>query len=86
MLTTMTDGWDDDDVTCTPQELRDAARRLAGRCARTAPSRASLETFGRNAGLRPPGRRIPNNLEEIATLATWAEAHGTERMTLSVSF
>ncbi|MFN8536802.1 MAG: hypothetical protein U0232_04930 [Thermomicrobiales bacterium] len=86
MLTTMTDGWDDDDVTCNPAELRDAARRLAGQCARTAPSRASWRPSVATPSFVPLAGEFLNNLEEIATLATWAEAHGTERMTLSVSF
>lgn len=89
LLTTMTDGWEDDDVTwATPQELRDAAQRLARAVRENRPGVARLlDTFGRNAGgFVPLAEEFLNNLEEIATLAIWAEAHGTDRLTLSVSF
>jgi hypothetical protein len=89
LLTTMTDGWEDDDVTwATPQALREAALRLAQAVRENRPGVARiLEVYGRHAGgTTPLAEQFLTDLNEIAALATWAEAQGTDRMTLSVNF
>ena len=89
LLTTMTDGWEDDDVEwATPRELREAALRLAQAVREDRPGVALiLEVYGRNADdTTPISEQFLTDLTEIANLATWAEGQGTDRMTLSVGF
>jgi hypothetical protein len=89
LLTTMTDGWEDDDVEwATPQELRAAALRLGQAVRDNRPGIARiLETYGRHADdTTPIAEQFLTDLAEIAALATWAESYGTDRITLSVNF
>lgn len=89
LLTTLTDGWEDEDVDwATPSELREAAIRLAGAVRANRPGVARiLETYGRRAGdYAPVGEQFLADLEGIAALATWAEEQGADRLTLSVSY
>jgi hypothetical protein len=89
LLTVMTDGWDDDDVTwVTPQELRDAADRLR----RAVEDRAQgvgrvIAVYARNANPDEPViDQLLTDLADIATLARWAETQGASKMTLYVGW
>ena len=89
ILTEMTDGWDDDDVAwVTPQELRKAAQRLRHAVEQDHPgTRRLLAVYARHAHPgEPVAQQFLTDLADVEALSRWAEFHGTDRMTLQVTW
>lgn len=89
ILTYTTDGMEDDDVEwVSPQQLRDAARKLREAITNNSPEvKVILETYERNANaIDPIDQEFIQDLDNIIALANWAEAEGAERMTLEVNW
>jgi hypothetical protein len=89
ILTVKTDGWEDDDVTwVSPKELRDAAVRLREAVRAGSPEiRVILASYERNANrVAPVSEEFVRDLDDIETLARWAEAEGATKMTLAVNW
>lgn len=89
ILTVKTDGWDDEDVSwVTPQQLRDAAMRLREAVRAGLPEiRIILETYERNASrLDPIAKEFICDLNDIITMANWAEEEDATVMTLEVNW
>jgi hypothetical protein len=82
ILTAMTDGRDDEDVSwVTPQQLREAVR------AGSPETRIILETYERNANrLDPIAKEFIRDLNDIITMANWAEEEDATVMTLEVNW
>jgi len=89
ILTVKTDGWDDEDVSwVTPQQLRDAATRLREAVRAGSPeTRIILETYERNANpIDPVDKMFIRDLNDIITMANWAEEEDAAVMTLEVNW
>ncbi len=89
ILTVKTDGWDDEDVSwVTPQQLRDAPTRLREAVRAGSPeTRIILETYERNANpIDPVDKMFIRDLNDIITMANWAEEEDAAVMTLEVNW
>jgi hypothetical protein len=89
LLTIKTDGWEDDEVSwVSPQQLRDAARRLREAIQSGAPeTRTILASYERNANrVDSVTEEFMRDLADIEALTRWAEAQGATRMTLEVNW
>jgi hypothetical protein len=89
ILTYKTDGMEDEDVSwVSPQQLRDAATRLREAARSGSPeTRIILETYERNANrIDPVAKEFIRDLNDIITVANWAEEEGAARMTLEVNW
>jgi hypothetical protein len=89
ILTYTTDGLEDEEVEwVSPKQLRDAARRLREAIKDKRPeAKVILETYARNAnGVDPVAEEFIQDLDDIETLAAWAEEEGAARMTLAVNW
>lgn len=89
ILTFKTDGVEDDDVAwVSPRELRDAATRLRDAVRAKAPETAViLDSYelGAHAGSKVEETFV-GDLEDIIEIANWAEAEGTNQITLEVNW
>jgi hypothetical protein len=72
----------------TPQELRNAAAKLRDAVKAGLPETESiLETYERGAnGVDPPAEEFIRDLDDVESLAAWAEGEGAEKMTLEVNW
>ena len=89
ILTYTTEGIEDEEVEwVSPQQLRDAARRVREAIKDKRPeAKVILETYARNANdVDPVDEEFIQDLDDIETLANWAEEEGAERMTLAVNW
>ena len=89
ILTVKTDGWDDDDVNwVTPEELRASALRLRAAVEAQRPEAAViLASYERNANLEDSVREeFIRDLDDIVSIAKWAEEQGASKMTLEVNW
>ena len=70
------------------QATRDAVRRLREAIKDKRPeAKAILETYQRNAnGIDSVEEEFIRDLDDIESIANWAEAEGAERMTLEVNW
>ena len=89
ILTHTTDGMTDEEVFwVTPQELKDAAAKLREAVTAGLPgTEVILETYGRSAnGVDPISEEFIRDLEDVESLAGWAESEGAGKMTLEVNW
>ena len=89
LLTYKTDGMDDDDIDwVTPQQLRDAATALREAVRAGKPeTRVILDTYERNANkIDPLPKELIRDLNDIITMANWAEEEDVTRITLDVNW
>jgi|SRR5215831_2582312 len=90
ILTFITDGLKHEDVRwVTPQELREAANRLRDAVRADQPEvKPILETYARNAINEDDSvaAEFIQDLDDIESIANWAEEEGATRMTLEVNW
>ena len=84
-----TDGWEDEDVTwVTPQQLRYAALTLKNAVLAGSPeAEVILGSYERNANrIGPVANEFVRDLENIASMAEWAERERAHKITLEVNW
>lgn len=89
LLTHTTDGMKDEEVLwVTPQELKEAAVKLAEAVKAEVPgTELILETYERSAnGVDPLTEEFIRDLEDVGALAEWAKSEGAKKMTLEVNW
>jgi hypothetical protein len=89
ILTVKTDGWEDEDVTwVTPQQLRYAALTLKSAVLAGSPeAEVILGSYERNANrIGPVANEFVRDLENIASMAEWAERERAHKITLEVNW
>ncbi len=89
ILTYKTDGMDDENVNwVSPQQLRDAATKLREAVRAGSPdTRIILENYERNANpIDPIDKMFIRDLNDIITMANWAEEEDATVMTLEVNW
>ena len=89
ILTVKTDGWEDEDVTwVTPQQLRYAALTLKNAVLAGSPeAEVILGSYERNANrIGPVANEFVRDLENIASMAEWAERERAHKITLEVNW
>jgi hypothetical protein len=89
ILTYTTEGMEDEDIEwVSPKQLRDSVRRLREAITDKRPeAKVILETYQRNAnGIDPVDKEFIQDLDDVESIANWAEAEGAERMTLEVNW
>ena len=89
ILTVKTDGWEDEDVTwVTPQQLRYAALTLKSAVLAGSPeAEVILGSYERTANrIGPVANEFVRDLENIASMAEWAERERAHKITLEVNW
>jgi hypothetical protein len=89
ILSLKTDGWEDEDVNwVTPQQMREAARKLREAVAAGLPdTEAILEAYRPSAVPDEPlAEQFIRDLDDVIALTEWAEVEGASKMTLEVNW